>query len=267
VWLKNKSQPIAVQNVVDYLLAALEKWDGHGRVLEIGGPEIITYQDLMLRYARIRGHKRRCFLLPYVSVSFMAFGIGLMTPVSHPIARALVEGLSHDSIVVYNDARDIYPEIKLIDSDTATKDALTRLHPLKIERVWESDFGNLPEKTSEVYVSTLKHEGFFIDHREIKVDAEPAKVFDTITNFRMRRFIVDTIEPDHLLLLRSQRKVPGEGWVEWRVSHVLNVTYITQTIYFTPRGLGGFLYWYLLYPFHAIVFRGLIRAIARGALV
>jgi uncharacterized protein YbjT (DUF2867 family) len=266
VWLKNKSQPIAVQNVMDYLLAALEKWDGQGRVLEIGGPEIITYQDLMLRYARIRGHKRRCFLLPYVPVRFMAFGIGLMTPVSHPIARALVEGLSHDSLVVYNDARDIYPEIKLIDSDTATKDALTRLHPLKIERIWDDGEGR---------TRTLKHEGFFIDHREIKVDAEPGKVFDTITNFIMRRFIVDAVEPDHLLLLRSQRKAPGEGWIEWRVSRIAPLrglrnptcTKLTQTIYFTPRGLGGFLYWYLLYPIHAIVFRRLLKRIARNSVV
>ena len=273
VWLKNKSQPIAVQNVMDYLLAALEKWDGYGRVLEIGGPQIITYQDLMLRYARIRGHKRRVFLLPYIPVKFMAFGIGLMTPVSHPIARALVKGLSHDSVVMYNDAREIYPEINLIDFGSATKDALTCLHPLKIERVWESDFGSLPEKTSEVHVSTLKHEGFFIDHREIKIEAEPGKVFDAIINFRMRRFSVDTIEPDHLLLLRSQRKTPGESWLEWRVGQIAkspqggNLTYLTQTAYFTPRGLGGFLYWYLLYPFHAIIFRWLIKSIARNSVV
>ena len=199
-----------------------------------------------------------------------------MTPVSHPIARALVKGLSHDSIVVYNDAREIYPEVNLVDFESATKDALTRLHPLKIERVWESDRGSLPEnysndrdikKTSEFYVSTLKYEGFFIDHREIRVDAEPGKVFDTITNFRMRRFIVDTIEPDHLLLLRSQRKTPGDGWVEWKVGHVINVTYLTQTIYFTPRGPAGFLYWYLSYPFHAIIFRRLIKRIARNSVV
>ena len=273
VWLKNKSQPIAVQNVVDYLLAALEKWDGHGRVFEIGGPEIITYQDLMLRYACIRGHKRRLFLLPYISVKFMAFGIGLMTPVSHPIARALVEGLSSDSVVMHNDACKTYPEVNLVDFESATKSALTRLHPLKIEHVWESAFESLPETTSEVHVSTLKHEGFFIDHREIKIDAELGNVFDAITKIRMRRFIVDTIEPDHLLLLRSQRKTPGEGWIEWKVRHVslyedfVNVTYLTQTIYFTPRGLGGFLYWYLLYPIRAVILHRLIKRIVHNSVV
>jgi len=139
------------------------------------------------------------------------------------------------------------------------------LHPLKIERIWESDFGG--EETSKANVSKLKHEGFFIDHREIKVDAEPGKVFAVITNIKMRGFIPDTMEPDHLLLLRSQRKTPGDGWVEWRVGQIANLTYLTQTIYFTPRGLGGFLYWYLLYPFRAIIFGYLLKRIARDSVV
>ena len=189
-------------------------------VLEIGGPEIITYQDLMLRYARIRGHKRSFFLLPYIPVGFMAFGIGLMTPVPRLIARALVGGLSHDSIVTHKNAHEIYPEVNLMDFESATKDALTRLHPLKIERVWDDGEG---------HVKTLKHEGFFIDHRKIKVDAEPEKVFNAITKFaerfEARQFVVDTVEPDHLLLLRSQHKTPGEGWLEWRVGHASSVTY------------------------------------------
>lgn len=255
VWLKNKSQPIAVQNVMDYLLAALEKWNGQGRVLEIGGPQVITYQDLMRRYASVRGHRRGFFLLPYISVKFMAFGIGLMTPVPHPIALALVKGLSHNSLVVYDDAREIYPEVNLIDFESAIREALTRLHPLKIERVWGD--GN----------KTLKHEGFFIDHREIKIDAEPARVFAAMQNIKMRRFVVDAIEPDCLLLLRSQRKMPGEGWVEWRMCRVSNATSLTQTVFFTPRGLGGFLYWYFLYPFHAVLFRGWLKRIAHRALI
>ena len=190
---------------MDYLLAALEKWDG-STVLEIGGPEIITYQEVMSRYARVRGHKRSFFLLPYIPVWFMALGIGLMTPVPRRIARALVGGLSHDSIVTHKNAHEIYPEVNLMDFESATKDALTRLHPLKIERVWDDGEGQ---------VKTLKHEGFFIDHRKIKVDAEPEKIFDIISKFAEsfgeQQFVVDTIEPDHLLLLRSQLKTPGKA--------------------------------------------------------
>jgi uncharacterized protein YbjT (DUF2867 family) len=263
MWMKNKSQPIAIQNIIYYLLSALEKWDDDdSSVLEIGGPEIINYKDLMLRYARVRGHKRSFFFLPYIPVRFMAFGIGLTTPVPHRIARALVGGLSHDSIVTHKNAHEVYPELDLIDFETATKEALTHLHPLKIERVWGDGKG---------HIKTLKHEGFFIDYRKIKVNAGLEEVFNSVTkftkHFEMRRFVVDAVEPDHLLLLRSQLKTPGEGWIEWQVSHASSVTYLTQTIFFAPRGLSGFLYWYLLYPFRAIILYWLIKRIARNSVV
>jgi uncharacterized protein YbjT (DUF2867 family) len=262
VWVKNKSQPISTQNVIDYLLAALNNHDGQGRVFEIGGPHVTTYQELMLQYARVRGHNRRFLLLPYVPVWFMAFGIGLTTPVPSPIARALVGGLSSDSVVMHNMAREVYPEVNLIDFESATREALTHLHPLKIERVWDDD---------DNHVKTIKHEGFFIHQRKIKVDAKPQEVFQAITKFAKhfgaRQFVVDTIESNHFLLLRSQLKTPGEGWVEWRVNHASNVTCLTQTIFFAPCGLTGFLYWYLLYPLHTIAFHWLIKSIAHDSVV
>ena len=312
--LRNKSQPIAVQNVIDYLLAALDNWDGHGQVIEIGGPEVTDYAELMLRYARLRGHKRGLLLLPRVPLWFMAFGIGLMTPVPRPIASALVGGLSSDSVILRDDALRVFPEVKLVDFESAAKEALSHLHPARIERVW--DDGAHPRKS-------LKHEGFFIEHREMKVNASPEKIFDVITrmggkngwpfadwlwqlrgwvdgivsprrhedtktqhkkNFapsrpgdfvlipgdRVDYYTVEAAASNLRLLLRSELRAPGDGWMEWRVGQIGreasprdNSSYIKQTAYFAPRGLGGFLYWYLLYPFHAYIFRGLIRAIAR----
>ncbi|MBI5952075.1 MAG: DUF2867 domain-containing protein [Chloroflexi bacterium] len=257
LWMKNRSQPIAIQNIMDYLLAALEKWDG-STVLEIGGPEIITYQEVMSRYARVRGHKRSFFLLPYVPVWFMALGIGLMTPVPRRIARALVRGLSHDSIVTHRNAHETYPEVNLMDFESATREAMTHLHPLKIERVWDDGEG---------YVKSLKHEGFFIDHRKIKISAEPKIIFNAITQLaaelEREKYAVDTTEPNHLLLLRSQRKTPGDLWLKWRLSRNDDSTYLTQTVFFAPRGLGGFAYWYLLYPFHILSNRAFLQRIVR----
>lgn len=260
-WMKNKSQPIAIQNIMDYLLSALEKWDGN-TVLEIGGPEIITYQDLMRRYANVRKHKRSFFLLPYVPVWFMALGIELITPVPHLIARALVGGLSHDSIVTHKNAHETYPEVNLIDFDSAARDALTRLHPLKIERVWDD---------GEDQVKTLKHEGFFIDHRKIKVEAEPEKIFDVIQknskHLSVHKFITDTIEPNRVLLLRSTSKTPGDSWIEWRVGSAKTMTSLTQTAFFAPRGLAGFFYWFLSYPFRSITLNRLIKNIIHNSVV
>lgn len=293
VWLKNKSQPIEVQNVMDYLLAALENWDGRGHVYEIGGPDSTNYLELMLKYAQARGHTRDFILFPYVPVWFMAFGIHLMTPVPYPIAYALMGGLSDDSVVQNDDARRAFPKVQLIDFESATREALARLHPLKIERVWEDGRSR---------GRVVKHEGFFIDHRQIEVNAPPQKVFQVIQSmgggngwsfanwlWRLRGWAdsqlrdnsplptgkgtgvnedfyrIDFLEPNHLLL-HSQLKAPGEGWMEWRVTPHAGGARLTQTAYFAPRGLGGFLYWYLLHPLHAYVFRGTIRAISKRAL-
>lgn len=160
-WLKNRSQPIAIQNIIDYLLAALTNPHGRGGVFEIGGPEIFNYQDLMKKYAEIRGHKRIFFLLPRIPIWFMAFGIHLMTPVPYPIAYALVGGLSSDSVVIHDDARKTFPEVKLMGYESAVREALRRLHPLEVEMVWEDGHN-----------ASLKHEGFFILHRKNKVAGE-----------------------------------------------------------------------------------------------
>lgn len=254
-WIQNKSQPIAVQNVIDYLLAALENWDGHGKVFEIGGPDITTYQDLMRRYAHIRGHQRSFLVLPYVPVWFMAFGIGLMTPVPRSIAHALVGGLSSDSVVMHDHARAVYSKIKLVDFDSAAKEALTHLHPHRIERVWDDGTGRS---------KTLKHEGFFIAHHEAKTDAAPEQVFTAIKNMKWNEFVVDFDEENRTLLLRSKHTAVGPMWIEWRLT---NQHHIALTYYLAPRGPLGFLYWHLLYPLHTRQLRGLLKRAIRNSVV
>jgi hypothetical protein len=244
-WMKNKSQPIAIQNVIDYLLAALTNPNGRGGVFEIGGPEITIYKDLMLRYARARGLKRRMFLFPGIPVWFMAFGVGLMTPVPYPIAHALIGGLSADSVVKHPDALDVFPEVKLIDFDSATRDALEKTNPLHIEPVWEAETD-----------LALKHEGCFIDQREAQVDVSRFEVFDSLVKFAGRNnWRIEYEEENSLLLCCNINHRFGKYWVAWRWRHVENVTCITQTTFFSPHGLPGFLYWYFLHPFRARKFQ------------
>jgi Predicted nucleoside-diphosphate-sugar epimerases len=259
LWMKNRSQPIAIQNVIDYLLVALTNPNGRGGVFEIGGPDIAKYGDLMLRYAHIRGLKRRLFLLPGIPLWFMAVGVGLMTPVPYPIAYALIGGLSTDSVVKHAQALETFPEVKLIDFDTATKDALEKTHPFHIERVW--DDGKLETKS-------IKHEGCFIDHREVTVNAEPEKVFEILTGPKISALapvLTSKLVDSKAALSHLKDKFFGNQWIEWRAipGRAASVTHLSQTVFFSPRGLPGFLYWYLLYPFHLINFRGLIKSIAR----
>jgi len=270
LWMNNKSQPIAIQNVIDYLCAALENKNGQGQVFEIGGPDIATYKDLMLGYARARGLKRGSFLLPGIPLWFMALGVGLMTPVPYPVAYALLGGLSADSIVKHSEALQIFPEVKLIDLEAATKDALDKTHPTHIERVWDigNDFRSLTGKTSnnkdflktsEIWL-TLKHEGCFIDHREAQINSSPQKIFHAIKCVAKEYDWHQEInEADSYLIISEQDHSFGDQWIEWRVDQHR----LTQTAYFSPHGLPGFLYWHLLTPFHRIKFRGLISEIRK----
>ena len=252
LWMKNKSQPIAVQNVIDYLCAALKNPNGRGGVFEIGGPDITTYGDLMVRYARIRGLKRRMLLIPGIPLWFMALGVGLMTPVPYPIAHALIEGLASDSVVQHDEALKIFPEVKLIDFDSAARYALEKTHPAYIERVWD-DGGKIAR--------SIKHQGCFIDHREIKTRASPENVFDAIKHIIARpNWRMEVNEHNQKVIICDTNQRAGDQWIEWRVSPG-SPTSLTQTVFFSPRGLPGFLYWYLLYPFHIIGFRRLVREI------
>jgi hypothetical protein len=257
--MKNKSQPIAIQNIIDYLIAALNNKSGQGQVFEIGGPDVMPYKDLMMRYARIRKLNRRMLLLPGIPVWFMAFGVDLMTPVPYPIAHALVDGLSADSIVKHPAALQVFPEVRLIDFDSATADALEKTHPAHIERMWVD---------GSAKTQFVKHEGCFILHEEVKINQEPEKIIQTIANLRNTPPLPRGEGPG----VRESYDNPfGEQWIEWRVGRTAreasppggSPTYITQTLFFSPRGLPGFLYWFLSYPFQRFSFRGLIRKIAK----
>ncbi|HEY6074529.1 MAG TPA: DUF2867 domain-containing protein, partial [Anaerolineales bacterium] len=266
---------------------------------EIGGPQVMKYSALMLEYARLRGLKRRMITFPYIPLWFMAFGIGLISPVPRRIAYALIDGLRSDSRVQEPSALQTFPDVQLLPYDTAVRGSLAWLHPGSLQPVW---------KDSRDHAVNIRHEGFFISHRELHVNAPPEKVFEVIARLgqngdwlyanglwglragvdslfqkraskgsppasgelrqvgdRMDFYSVEAVVPGSRLLLRSILKAPGEGWMEWNVEPEQGGARLTQTGYFTPRGLPGFLYWYLLYPGHELVFRGLIRAIARKA--
>jgi len=167
-WLRNQSQPIAAANVIDYLMAGLQRPQARGGIYEMGGPDRMPYADTMLRYAQFRGLKRWLFMLPGIPISIMARFVDWLTPVPFPIATALVGGLQSDSIVLVDSARRMFPEINPISYAVALQTAMQDLLPERLERVWEG-FGRDVVKT--------KHEGFLIDYRRLEVQASPSAVY------------------------------------------------------------------------------------------
>jgi len=292
-WLRNSVQPIAAWNVLDYLLAALEQPPPASAVYEIGGPDVMPYGETMLRYALIRGLKRSLIHLPGIPINILAWFMGWLSPVPMKIAKPLIGGLAGDSVVIRDRVRRVFPNVNLLSFDEAVTRSLGELHPKFLERVWDS---------CGKPVTILKHQGFFVDYRWMLVNASPEKVFRVFTHmggqlgwlyadwlWKLRGWIdrliggpglrsfteplkkgdvldyyrVETLEPDNLLCLHSELKAPGDGWMEWRVESVEGTTKLSQTGFFAPRSLPGFLYWYGLSPIHKLVFRGLIKAIAK----
>ena len=298
-WLRNKVQPIAAGNVVDYLLAALDHPEGRGGIYEMGGPEVMQYADTMLRYARERRLKRLLFTLPGIPIWLMARFVDWLTPVPYSIATPLVGGLQSDSVVLDGAARRVFPEIEPIAYQQAVTESLQALSPDRLERVWEGMSRD---------VVRMKHEGFFIDYRCLQVNASAPKVYEVIASlggesgwlyadwlWRLRGWIdglmnprphlrrgrdtkektslngslgpgdevdyyrVEEIEANRMMRLHAELRAPGDGWMEWRIEDGV----LKQTAFFAPRGLPGFLYWYLLGPLHRLVFGGLIAGIKR----
>lgn len=297
-WFHNYAQPIAIENVLDYLLAALEIQRCQNQVIEIGGKDIITYAEALLIYANVRGLKRKLIILPIMPLEFMAFGVDKLTPVPANIARPLIDGMRSNSIVKNDAASRLFPEIQPVDYRLAISAALSKLSPAHVEPVWKIGVDS---------VRIIRHAGFLIESRQISLQTQPETVFNILAGLGGKRgwlylnslwqlrglldrliggpgmrgrqenelvegsfidfYRVNALEPGRLLRLQAEVKAPGAGWIEWRVRpQAGGITLLSQTAYFAPKGIAGFLYWYILFPIHRLVFAGLIKSIASRAM-
>jgi uncharacterized protein YbjT (DUF2867 family) len=296
-WIYNQTQPIAVQNVLDYLLSAMDIQSCRGKIYEIGGQDVLTYADVMSVYACLRGLRRRIIALPGISMDFMSRLAGIFTPVPAEIAGPLLGGMRSDSVVRDNLAQRDFPQIQSLNYETSVSTALECMSPGNLESVWENCLSGF----------RIKREGFFIEGQETRVRVNPETVYRVIIGLGGRRgwlymnwlwkirgyldrlvggpglrgrredgflfegdildfYRVDALEPMQRLRLRAEMKAPGLGWMEWRIAEKLGgEVLLTQIAYFAPHGSLGFLYWYILLPVHRLVFNGLIKAIVRQA--
>jgi uncharacterized protein YbjT (DUF2867 family) len=257
LWLRHRSQPIAASNVLDFLQAALTTPACRGKIIEIGCCETYTYIEVMSRYAQIRGLRRAPLLLPLIPPWFMAFFIDLLTPVERSYALPLVEGLQNDSLILDRAPLSLFPALELLDYTSAVQRALAETQPAHMERVWL----DLDRDRVE-----LKHEGMFIDYRRARVASASTTVFAAVRRLGespLRVGWIDSFETDFLsddtLRLKVTQKIPGAAWLEWKVTPQGNESQLEQTVFFAPKGLPGFLGWYLFGPFYRQSFDKLLR--------
>jgi hypothetical protein len=296
-WIYNRTQPIAVQNVLDYLLSALDSQNCRGKTYEIGGEDILTYAEAISVYARKRGLKRHIIALPGISADFMGKLVGRFTPVPAEVAGPLLGGMRSDSVVRDNKATLDFPQIHLLNYETSVSAALESLSPDNLGSIWEYNGPGF----------RIKREGFFIEGQRIRIEVQPEAAYRAIIGlggrrgwlylnwlWKLRGFLdrlfggpglrgrrendsllegdvldfyrVEVLNSGQMVRLKSEMKAPGLGWMEWRISaQPGGDVLLTQIAYFAPRGFFGFLYWYILLPVHHLVFTGLIKAIAHQA--
>lgn len=305
-WLYTRVQPIAISNVLDYLVAALDTPESTGRIIEIGGADVLTYGDLLQGYAKARGLRRWLVPVPVLTPRLSSYWVHLVTPVPAAIARPLIQGLRNDVVVRDGLAKQLFPQIKLLDYDTAVRLALNNLETGRVETVWSDALASSQGDATPVLLAT--HEGIILERRQRLVQAPRTVVYGTFTRLGgktgwlymnwawwVRGFLdrllggvglrrgrrdprevrvgdavdfwrVEAVEPDRLLRLRAEMKLPGRAWLEFQVEPVdARRSLLVQTAFFAPRGLAGLLYWYLLYPMHAVIFSGLARKLGHQA--
>ncbi len=303
-WMNTRCQPIGIRSVLAYLIEAIDHPDASG-IYEIGGQDILTYREMMLRYARIRGLRRLILPMPVPLPQLSSLWVDLLTPIPSSIAHSLVESLRFEVVVRNDRARGTF-SVRPTGYDEAVRRALARLAADNVETTWASSLSSLAQDRPEDD-ALRSFEGMLLDSRRRRVRAAPEKVFTAISslggdegwpagNFLwqlrgvmdrmvggtgMRRgrrrprellvgdpvdfWRVEALSPPHLLRLRAEMKLPGRAWLQFEIQPDDEGSRVEQTAFFEPHGLSGFLYWYAALPFHRFVFPGLIDAIRRQA--
>ncbi|MEI6322991.1 MAG: SDR family oxidoreductase [bacterium] len=304
-WVFTRIQPIAIRNVLDYLVEALRQPESADQIIEIGGSDVITYGEMLIFYAEVRGLHRLLIPVPVLTPKLSSYWVHFVTPIPASIARPLIEGLKNE-VVVRNDlARKLFPSIEPMNYRTAVKLALDKLDGHSVESAWSDALSTSQGDLQPVTLSS--EEGMIIEKRQLAVDAPAEDIFSAFSGlggnrgwlymnwaWRIRGILdrvvggvglrrgrrdaddlrvgealdfwrVEAIDPGRLMRLRAEMKVPGKAWLQFEIKVQDGRPLLTQTAFFAPKGLLGLAYWYLLYPVHGMIFRGMIQRLAQRA--
>jgi len=174
-WVFTRTQPIAIGDVLEYLVAALDRPESAGRTLEIGGDEVLTYADMMLGYARARGLRRRMLAVPVLTPRLSSYWVHLVTPIPSKIAQPLIRGLSNDTVVRDPSARRLFPEIRPVNYATAVRRALDELEARTVESSWTDAL--ISSQVARAPYTLVNREGLIVERRECSVKNAPAAVY------------------------------------------------------------------------------------------
>ncbi len=302
-WVDTPAQPIAVDDLLAYLLEALDLGGEESRVFEIGGRDVVSYGGIMREYARQRGLWRVMLRVPVLTPRLSSLWLGLVTPLYARVGRKLVDSMRH-ATVVRDDAAlrafalrpaGLVEAIARALADEEVELALTRWSSAMSSSGPVRDWGG------------VRFGSRLVDARVAETHATPARAFASVRRiggetgwyygdwlWRVRGALdlllggvglrrgrrdpealrvgdeldcwrVEAYEPDRRLRLSAEMKLPGRAWLEFEVVPSERGAHVHQTALFDPEGLAGLLYWYGIWPLHQLVFKGMLRELVRVA--
>ncbi len=341
-WVRNRCQPIAIRDVLAYLVGVLdlsqEQLEPHADennhvVLEIGGPDVLTYREMMDQFARTAGLRRRLILpINVLSPKLSSHWVGLVTPLPTGLAKPLVASLVNEVVADTSVVDELLPR-ECLSFDTAVGLALRRVRDLEVPSSWADAELLRPGLVARRETTPRQRARAALGHGEADVQAEPqphdpewaggtllsdervaiseAPVEDLFAQvcsiggdrgwpvadllWEVRGFAdtviggigtrrgrrhptalavgdaldfwrVEVLQPDHLLRLRAEMRVPGEAWLEFETTALDDGrSLLEQRARFVPRGLWGRVYWLAMMPFHAVIFPVMARRLAEAA--
>jgi uncharacterized protein YbjT (DUF2867 family) len=302
-WVNTRCQPIAIRDVLGYLSGVLLNELSFNRTFDIGGPDILTFKQMMLTYAKVRKLKRYIVTIPFLSPKISSYWLYFVTSTSYSLAQSLVDSMKNETIMKNHDIDEVVKR-DCLTYEEALKLAFNKIEQNSIVSSWKDALNNgyltsgfmdqikVPQHGTLEYkikqpfkrdsADVLKNfmaiggnrgwyywdwiwsiRGFLdklfggVGSRRGRTSNTNISAGDVIDFWRV--LLADKI--NNRLLLYAEMKLPGEAWLEFKIIKRHDQTFLSQIATFRPRGLWGRAYWYLMWPFHLFIFKGMAKRI------
>lgn len=297
-WVRVLAQPISIEDVIAYLTEARTMPLAESRVFEIGGSEVVSYREIMREYARQRGLHRLMIPVPVLTPALSSLWLGLVTPLYARVGRKLIEGVRNPTVVHDDSALSAF-SVRPRGLSEAIRRALANEDLEFASTRWSDANGHSSKRPRRYGRRIVDSQAIRVDARPVEAFESVRRIGGDVgwyygdALWQIRGFLdrlvggpglrrgrrdpvdlrpgdaldfwrVEAFEPDQMLQLRAEMKLPGRAWLQFEVEPDNGGTILTQTAVFDPTGLAGLVYWYALLPMHSVMFRGMLRNVARA---
>lgn len=301
-WARTECQPISIRDVIKYLVGVLETTETYGKFFDIGGKDIMTYEQMLKILVHLLGKKTIFIPSPFSWIGPYAYFANLFTPVPGPIIWCLLEGIKNKVVCQNDDIKQVLP-FQTITYKEAVVRAMTRDEQDDVHTRWSDayppahhlaiklhELETPPNYTTSYSLSTKKiassifhsickiggDEGWFNKNWMWRLRGMIDRILMGVGTARGRRsssslrindvidfWRVEDLKYNERLLLRAEMKLPGRAWLEFKINREEVGNCLSVKAYYQPRGFLGKIYWYIFLPFHQVILNDIIKQIEK----